>query len=482
MRHRREVSRAARESAGASKVTPAGLELPRLFALMPNANRELRRKLFWMIVIALVLRVAVMLYVYPMQLDPARDHWAFGFETGRIARAIATGRGFSDPLFAPTGPTAWMTPVYPYIVAGVFKVFGVFSKTSALVILCFNALTSALTCLPIFFFARRTFNERTGLWAGWFWTFFPYAIYWPVQRIWDTWLVTLLLAILFCMALRMAESMRVRDWVAFGLLSGVAALTDPVVLSVLPILALWALWRLHRECKRWLLPAIGCLLATILVISPWFIRNERVFHEFIPFRDNFNLALRVGNIGDTRHMLTLQAGPWLNDAEWNEFQKYGEIAYMEEKGSAAADYISVHRREYVGNCVRRAIFVWTRFWYLDARDLLGFPPEPAEIFLYTGMTILALLGLRDAFRRTPYGAAYVIVMIFFPVTYYVTSLEPWYRYPMDPMVLALAAYAITMRLAPARESHEPASISGRVSDAPAMQRRTTLEAERIGRA
>ncbi len=416
-------------------------------------KRELRRKLFWMVAIALLLRVVVMLYVYPMQLDPARDHWPFGYETGRIARAIATGHGFADPLFTHTGPTAWMTPVYPYIVAGVFKVFGIFTTASAFAILSLNAVTSALTCLPIFFFARRSFDERTGLWVGWFWAFSPYAIYWPEQRVWDTWLAALLLAVLFCMAMRLAESNRARDWIGFGVLSGVAALTDPVVLSVLPILALWALWRLHKQRRRWLTPAIGCVLATVLVVSPWFIRDALVFGKFIPFRDNFNLALRVGNIGDTRHMLTLQAGPWLNDAEWNEFQKYGEIAYMAEKGRAARAYISAHRREYVANCVRRMIFVWTRFWYLDPHDLLGFPPEPAEIFLFTGLTVLALMGLRDVFHRTSYGAAYAIVLIFFPVTYYLTSLEPWYRYPMDPMVLALAACAVTSRLAPARKKN-----------------------------
>ena len=421
---------------------------------MPNENRHLHRKLFWMVAVALALRLIVMVYVYPIQLDPARDHWAFGYETGRIARSIAEGHGFGNPLFADTGPTAWMTPVYTYIVAGVFELFGVFTKASALVILSLNAVTSALTCLPIFFFARKSFSKRAGLWAGWMWAVLPYSIYWPVERIWDTWLTTLLLAILFCLALRLAESARVRDWVGFGLLSGAAALTDPAVLSVLPLLALWALWRLYRSPEarkdyysRGMMAAASAMLAALVIVLPWFVRNRHTFHKFIPFRDNFALALRVGNIGDTRHMLTLQAGPWLNSAEWNEYRKYGETAYMEEKGRATRAYLSSHRREYIDNCMRRVIWMWTSFWYLDPRSLLGFPPEPADVFLFTGLTILALLGLRDAFRKSAATAApYAIVLIFFPLVYYVTSLEPWYRVPMDPMVVALAACAITSRL------------------------------------
>lgn len=245
-------------------------------ANMPAESREIRRKLLWICGVALALRLLTMAYVYPLQLalDRGGQHWPFGYETGKIAASIAEGHGFSNPLFATTGPTAWMTPVYPYLIAGVFKVFGVYSTASALVVLTFNAITSALTCLPIFFFARRSFStplgERAGTWAGWIWAVFPYAIYWPVARIWDTWLATLLLAILFCMALRLSETSRVREWIAFGALSGIAALTDPVVLSVLPFLALWALWRVYKavSARRLILCAVGWALATVIVIAP----------------------------------------------------------------------------------------------------------------------------------------------------------------------------------------------------------------------
>src|SRR5208283_4896298 len=73
----------------------------------------------------------VMVFLLPEQLEPQRDHWHFGYEAGRIARSIVQGRGFGSPLFEDTGPTAWMTPVYPYLVAGVFKLFGTYTKLSA---------------------------------------------------------------------------------------------------------------------------------------------------------------------------------------------------------------------------------------------------------------------------------------------------------------------------------------------------------------
>jgi hypothetical protein len=103
-----------------------------------------------MVLVALAIRLVVMVFLLPEQLDPQRDHWHFGYEAGRIARTIVQGRGFSSPLFEDTGPTAWMTPVYPYLVAGVFKLFGIYTKASAIVLLSLNALMSALICILVF--------------------------------------------------------------------------------------------------------------------------------------------------------------------------------------------------------------------------------------------------------------------------------------------------------------------------------------------
>src|SRR5580658_6185691 len=222
----------------------------------PLSQRRLPSPLISMVLVALVIRLVVMVFLLPEQLEPQRDHWHFGYEAGRIARSIVEGRGFSSPLFADTGPTAWMTPVYPYLVAGVFKMFGTYTKTSAIVLLSLNALMSALVCILVFLIARISFGERVAKWSGWAWAFCPYAIYFPVERIWETWLATLLLCVLFLMTLNLEnparpEDDRPRRWIVFGLLWGVAALTSPALLSALPFLAGWVIYRRHRRGQHW---------------------------------------------------------------------------------------------------------------------------------------------------------------------------------------------------------------------------------------
>ncbi len=72
-----------------------------------------------MVIAALAIRLIVMASTYTIQTDPALDHKAFGYETGRVARSIATGHGFSSPYSEPTGPTALIPPAYTYLLAGV---------------------------------------------------------------------------------------------------------------------------------------------------------------------------------------------------------------------------------------------------------------------------------------------------------------------------------------------------------------------------
>jgi hypothetical protein len=425
--------------------------------MMPS---RLRRQCLWMVLAALVVRLSVMAFLYPQQLDPRRDHWAFGYEEGRVARSIVQGKGFGNPLWeGDTGPTAWFAPVYPYFLAVVFRVFGIYTKASAIFILSIQSLFSALTILPIFAIARKSFGELVAVWAGWTWVFFPYAVYWPVGRIWDTWLATLFLSVLFLIVLHMCETTSWRAWIAFGLLSGFAALTNPAVLSVLPFLGLWACWRRHQAKQKWVLRAAGTVLAVIAVVAPWFIRNYRVFHAFVPVRDDMGLELYVGNTSDTLHEMNINAGPWLNETEWGKFQQLGELGYMNEKKQKALGYIRNHPAGYFWLCMRRTVDVWTCFWSFSPRYLQNDPFDPLIVILCTALSALALLGLRVAFRSSiTVAVPYAIVLLCFPLVYYFTHLLSWYRRPLDPFFVLLAVYAIVSRRRIAAEANYPAHV------------------------
>src|ERR1043166_707697 len=107
-----------------------------------------------MFLVGLGVRLLVISFTYADHLDPQRQHWRFAWEMGMVARSIVTGKGFSSPYVGETGPTAWFPPLYPYLLAGVFKIFGLFTKASAIAILSLNSIFSAATILPVVGIAR----------------------------------------------------------------------------------------------------------------------------------------------------------------------------------------------------------------------------------------------------------------------------------------------------------------------------------------
>jgi len=128
-----------------------------------------RASIFWMVLIAMVLRLGFIVIGHTYRFKTLDDNFSFGFEMGRIGRSLAEGHGFSSPFSGSTGPTAWEPPLYPLLIAGVFKLFGVYTRASALVLLTINSLFSALTCIPIFLIGRRCFNEKVAAWSAWTW-------------------------------------------------------------------------------------------------------------------------------------------------------------------------------------------------------------------------------------------------------------------------------------------------------------------------
>ncbi|HEY6338693.1 MAG TPA: glycosyltransferase family 39 protein [Candidatus Sulfotelmatobacter sp.] len=396
-----------------------------------------------MILAGLAIRLIVVGFLYPERTDPFRDHWRFGGEAGRIARSIARGEGFSNPLFGQTGPTAWLAPVFPYLLAGIFKLFGIYTKTSALVALALDSLFSALTCIPVFFIARRQFGEKAALWAGWAWAFFPYGIYFSADFIWATALTTLLMSLVFLSALRLESSSRIRDWILFGALSGFGALTDPVVLSVAPFLGAWMWYRRYKQKARWFLPGVAAVLAVVIVTAPWMIRNYRIFHKVVPFRSCLGLEVYFGNNQDSWHWGPPGYHPSDNEEEWKEYQQLGEIAYVAKKLDQGLDFINHHRGLYVWQTARRVVYLWTGFWSFSHRYMQEEPMDPPNIVFCTFLTLLTLAGLRRAWRDGANVAMpYIIAFFFFPIVYYLTHPEDYYRRPIDPLFVVLAAYAL----------------------------------------
>ncbi|MFY9529001.1 MAG: hypothetical protein WAR24_08820 [Candidatus Acidiferrales bacterium] len=142
----------------------------------------------------------------------------FLHEMGNIAYSLALGKGFGSVFRKDTGPTAWLTPAYPLLLAGIFRLFGIFTARSFFVAVFLNILFSTAACVPIFYVGKRVGGIGVASGAAWLWAIFPNAIVIPFEWIWDTSLSALLAATILWATLELAESQRLRHWCGYGFL------------------------------------------------------------------------------------------------------------------------------------------------------------------------------------------------------------------------------------------------------------------------
>ena len=229
--------------------------------------------IFW---VAFLVRVAYVTIAHTYKFRPYEDHFQFGWEMTRIARALVTGHGYADPFDGHTGPTTWVTPLYPLLLAGVFKVFGIYTLKSAWVILTINSFFSALMTRTTWEIAARCFNRKVAVWSAWIWALYPAAMQFAVRWVWEMTLTAFLFSAVLVLALRMRNiggppedaeaAMTTRRWALFGLLWGLITLSSASLAVFLPFCGVWILLG-ARDWKRQLgnvaLSAVLCVACIV---------------------------------------------------------------------------------------------------------------------------------------------------------------------------------------------------------------------------
>lgn len=372
---------------------------------------------------------------------------SFDQETGSIAASVATHKGFSNPFNKETGPTAWLTPVYPLLVAETFKLLGVRSVYSFYVLAFLNILFSSGVCVPMYLVGRRVADRTTASVAAWLWALFPAAIMVPFEWIWDTSLATLLAALILWATLEVSDSTNIRDWCGYGLLWGLTLMTNPTIGILLPFLLGWSVYRARVRIQ---LPLTGMLRRGVLALGlavfccvPWTIRNYAVFHRLVPLRSNFSFELYIGNNENYAEDHPRFPPPITKERETVRYMHMGETAFMDEELRKAKLFMLAHPRKVLILFADR----FAAFW-------MG-APFALEVFLKTDSWLVralllcatlsgvgALAGILLLWRRrSPFTFPIAAYPIAFPLVYYVTHTSLRYRQPIDPVVLLLSAMA-----------------------------------------
>ncbi len=401
---------------------------------------RVRTSPFWIVSIALVLRIGWIVIGHTYRFKSADDNFGFGWEMGRVAASLASGHGFSNPFGPPTGPTAWEPPLYPYLAAGVFLLFGIYSKASAFMLLALNSVFSALTCIPIFRIAQRMFSEKVAVGSAWAWALLPNVMFWCTRSVWETSLSASLLAVIFWLALTLEDRDGLRPWIEFGVLWGIVALNGTSLLSFLPVAGLWAWYRRVKRGKRSLAGVALASVVFVACITPWLVRNYRTFGQFIFIRDNFGAELRLGNGNGADGTLMLYLDPPHDVYAMRQFQSMGELNYIAMRKQQALAYIKADYARFAGLCLKRFIC----FWSSPPKPTRPAWLEPVKASLFLASSVLMFWGLGRALRQRKPGAwLFAWLVLLYPAVYYVVYAIPRYRHPIEPEMAILCVFLLT---------------------------------------
>ena len=410
--------------------------------------------------VGLALRLTWALYAdtIPLGGDP-RWYYVVGIN-------LAKGYGFvtaRDEFFlekpGPGFVTAFWPPGYPFVLAAIFKTFGV-SITAAKV---FNALFGAATVPFVYALGRRIFDARTGLIAAGIFAVFPNAISWTPLLFPEEFFTLLLVAALWLLVAFPPGANRHWPAVAgFGVLMGIAALTRGQAAVLVPVAAVF--WLGAAGWRPALRASAVSLLIAAAVIAPWTIRNAVQMNAFIPISTNSAAALRAGHAPDA----TGTTG-WPRDRidgfyMWQSlYRPDWEVKGYREYTKRGLEYAFTHpghETELTGSKIYHL--------YRSDSDIIPWlttlgatPLEPDGLddalrrafdYAYYALFFAAIASVPLWLRRNPARVMLISIVAFWTLFHIAFLSEPRYHVPLYPVFAIAAAAGVSTLLTYARRA------------------------------
>jgi hypothetical protein len=346
----------------------------------------------------------------------------------------------------PDEPSAYLSPVYPILLAGLLRSFGEDRLAPIAVI---QAILGALTCVALVHLGRSFLSEKRALGVGWVAAFYPLLVY-QTCDIWDHCLFTLLLVLWVIVFLRAVRDVRRVQWLQLGLAGGVVFLVRPVGL---PILALMWVWVVVLGAGRRVIGSVLLAAGFAAAVAPWVVRNWCVMGEplLLPTKGGRNLwefnnarfsdyflwseppatRARYASLRDTYL-------PTLSRSELVEFPSFSTEAEIERDRvlqERVRAFLLANPRAYLELCWLR-VGDFFRIMPIHARGLL----QRLVITVPSSLALgLALLGALATVRRGPLVAKFLVCLVsLYAAVHIFTAAGLTYRVPVEPFLLLLA--------------------------------------------
>ncbi|MHC4970017.1 MAG: hypothetical protein ACYTF4_15585 [Planctomycetota bacterium] len=351
-----------------------------------------------------------------------------------IAASLVQFGKFADPFAIPTGPTAYLPPLVPGLLALIWRVFGMTLVGGYAAWVIRLACQSAMCAMLPWFAGKLGISRQAGVIGG---LVGALLVRRPGHFEELAAIVLLLLLVVFLRRWTGAPRSPGRSLLV-GLAWGVGFHIQPALLPVLLGCMVFELW--WRRGRRQWVHSAAMALGVTLACLPWGGRNYVVFHEVFFIRSNLGLELRMGNFDGAIADLEVLDGqirwrhPSTHRGEARMVQRLGEVVYMRQAGREALDWMRSNPGTFAALTASRVVHFWFgpvvhRRWTAAA---------------VTALTVLAVLGAwwSRGVLAPPQWAVLLIPLATYPLIYYIVFYMFRYRIPINGILLLLAGAAV----------------------------------------
>ncbi len=356
---------------------------------------------------------------------------------------------------APSGSAFFQAPLYPYLLALLYVLFG----HSYLAPRLFQAVLGAVSAWLVYRLGSRIYDRRIGFIGG-----LIFALYGPLIHYSGQLLITTLFVFLVCLFLWVFDLLKERpspgNYFAAGVLLGAAALARPNILIFLPFALVWIFFRLKNRGSGMLFFITGLLI----LILPVTARNYLAEKDFVLISSQAGVNFYMGNNAWATGRSAWVPGTSKNWWEEGYFQQR-EIAEREAGHPLKSSQVSTYwwnrsleeiRQDppgWLNLMLRKIRYLFSGYELSDTEDIYyqrRFSPLFALLmwdgvidFPFGILLPFALLGLALSENRKQQGHlilfqfSYAVGLILFIIT-------SRYRLPLVPVLAIWAAAGLVL--------------------------------------
>ncbi len=359
----------------------------------------------------------------------------FSSEAGHVSQALLRGRGFADPyLTGPSGATAQMAPIYPFVHALICCICGT-GELGWAVIIAVTSLVWAAQWALVYRFAVFYGQQAPGIAAALIGVVLPLpgrmfkweGVFTGAAIAFGAWLVSQIIA----GKGRKSTGFQLGGWLAVGVL------LCPATVLIWPAWALLILTKLGWKRSRLIL--CSAMFTALLPVSVWTARNYVVFGHFVWVRDNLGMELGLSNNDCATALISRNRScfaawhPSDNPALLRQLISEGEYQFNADAMHRMISWARSHPSRFTVLSAQRAAFFWFPIDNENRVTLIyGW-----VLSCFTIFGLLALMWVRNEGFWVLTSA-----LLPFSFTYYFVQLEQRYIYPVLWITLLLACIGI----------------------------------------